>query len=215
MTAEKDEDPSPEATATTLESPDVATEATEAAEVAPPAPTHPSRMVAVRRLAGRYRANRRSILLIALVMGSAGLTAGLYFFQFRPDRQIDDTAGEQAVRAASDGIVAVLSYSSDNLERDFANATPHLTGEFLNYYNKFSSTVVAPAVREKHLTQTAVIIRAATSQLRPESAIVLAYVNETVTSADKKNPTMTPSIVSVTLTKVDGAWLISKLDPIG
>jgi Mce-associated membrane protein len=111
--------------------------------------------------------------------------------------------------------VALLSYSSDSLDRDFDNAKGYLTGDFLTYYSKFTQEVVAPTVRTKHLTQKAVIVRAAVSQLRPDSAVVLEFVNESTTSIDKKEPLMTPSIVRVTLAKVDGSWLISKLDPVG
>jgi Mce-associated membrane protein len=209
-----EEDPSPEATEadtkTAVESPEAPIEAAEA-----PARGQPSGMVVVSDLAGRCLANWRPILLITLVVASTGLAAGLFFFQYRPDRQIDDAAADQAVRAASDGAVALLSYSSDSLDRDFDNAKSYLTGAFLTYYSKFTQEVVAPTVRQKHLTQKAVIIRAAVSQLHPDSAVVLEFVNETTRSIDKKDPLMTPSIVRVTLAKVDGSWLISKLDPVG
>jgi Mce-associated membrane protein len=190
-------------------------ELVEDAEAAPADTSRPPGMVVASNLASRYLANWRPIVLTALVVASVGLAAGLFFFQYRPDRQIDDAAADQAVRAASDGAVALLSYSSDSLDRDVANATPHLTGDFLDYYNKFTSEVVAPAVRQKHLTQKAVVVRAAVSQLHPQSAVVLVYVDETTTSAEKKDPLKTPSIVRVTLSKVDGSWLISKLDPVG
>jgi Mce-associated membrane protein len=178
------------------------------------AQARPSRMLVIKHVAGRYRAKWRSIVVTALVVATVGVAAGMYFGQYRPDRQIDDAAANQAMRAASDGAVAVLSYSSDNLDRDFANAKSHLTGDFLAYYNKFSQEVVAPAVRQKHLTQKAAVIRAAVSELHPDSARVLIFVNQTVTNPDKKDPLMTPNVVGVTLAKVNGSWLISKLDPV-
>jgi Mce-associated membrane protein len=187
----------------------------EDAEASPTDTSRPPAMVVVSNLAGRCLANWRPILLTALVVASVGLAAGLFFFQYRPDRQIDDTAADAAVRAASDGAVALLSYSSDSLDRDVDNAKAYLTGDFLTYYSTFTREVVAPTVREKHLTQKAVIVRAAVSQLHPDSAVVLEFVNESTRSIDKKTPLLTPSIVRVTLAKVDGSWLISKLDPVG
>jgi Mce-associated membrane protein len=179
-----------------------------------PNDARPCRTRVIRGLTSRLRAKWRPILLTALVLAAIGLAAGLFFFQYRPDRQIDDAAAQQAIRAASDGTVAVLSYSSDNLDRGFANAKSHLTGDFLVYYNKFSQEVVAPAVRQKHITQKAVVVRAAVSQLHADSAVVLLFVNETTTSKKNPKPLMTPSIVRVTVTKVDGSWVISKLDPL-
>jgi Mce-associated membrane protein len=178
------------------------------------AQARPSRMLAIKRTVGRYRAKWRSIVVTALVVAAVGLATGMYFVQYRPDRQVDDAAAQRAIRAASEGAVAVLSYSSENLDRDFANAKSHLTGDFLAYYNKFSQEVVAPAVRQKHLTQKAAVIRAAVSELHPDSARVLIFVNQTVTNPDKKDPLMTPNVVGVTLAKVNGSWLISKLDPV-
>jgi Mce-associated membrane protein len=169
----------------------------------------------IRSLTGRYRAKWRLILLISLVIAAMGLAVGLFFFQYRPDRQIDDAAAHQAIRAASDGAVATLTYSADNLDRDFATAKSYLTGEFLAYYDKFTQQLVAPMAQQKHITQKAVMVRAAVSDLHPDSAVVLVYLNQTTTSKDKPQPLISPSSVRVTLTKVGGSWLISKLDPLG
>jgi Mce-associated membrane protein len=194
-----------------LEDPESPTDSTKAS----PGEPRPSARVAISRLTTRSLENWGSILLAASVIAAMGLAIGLFFFQYRPDRQIDDAAAQRAIRAASDGAVAVLSYSSDSLDGDFANAKSDLTGDFLAYYNKFSQEIVAPAVRGKHLTQTAAVVRAAVSELHPESAVVLVFLNETTTSKDKREPLTTPSSVRITLTKVNGSWLISKLDPFG
>jgi Mce-associated membrane protein len=175
----------------------------------------PSRMVAIRRLTGRCLANWRPILVSALVVGTVGLAVGLYFLQYRPDRQIDDAAAQRAIRAASDGVVASLSYSPASMDTDFARAKSHLTGDFLAYYDKFTKEVVTPMVQQKHIAQTAVVVRAAISELHPDSAVVLVFLNETTTGKDKPEPLKTPSSVRITLTKVNGSWLISKMDPYG
>ena len=174
-----------------------------------------SALAMIGRLIGHARAHWRPILLVALVLATTGLAIGLFFLQYRPDREIDDQAANQAIRAASDGAVAVLSYSSQSLDRDFAEAKTHLTGGFLDYYTTFTRDVVAPTVRDKHLTQKAVAIRAAAIELHPQSAVVLVFLNETTTSPDKKEPLKTPTSVRVTLEKVDGTWLVSQLDPVG
>jgi Mce-associated membrane protein len=157
----------------------------------------------------------RPILLTASVIAAVGLAACLFVLQYRPDRQIDDAAARRAIQAASDGAVATLSYSSESIDRDFARARSHLTGEFLAYYDKFTKDIVMPTVKEKHLAQTAAVVRAAVSELHPHSAVVLVFLNETTTSKDKREPLQTPSSVRITLTKVNGSWLISKFDPFG
>jgi Mce-associated membrane protein len=170
---------------------------------------------AIDRFASSLIVHWRPILLTASVIAAVGLAACLFVLQYRPDRQIDDAAARRAIQAASDGAVATLSYSSDSIDRDFARARSHLTGDFLAYYDKFTKDIVMPTVKEKHLVQTAVVVRAAVSELHPQSAVVLVFLNETTASKEKSEPLTTPSSVRITLTKVNGSWLISKLDPFG
>ena len=176
--------------------------------------SRPDRTAAIDRVASRLLEHWGSILLTASVIAAVALAACLFVLQYRPDRQLDDAAAQRAIRAASDGAVAALSYSSDNIDRDFARARSHLTGDFLAYYDKFTKEIVIPTVRQKHLGQTASVSRAAVSELEPNSAVVLVFLNETTTGKDKPQPLITPSAVRITLTKVRGSWLISKLDPV-
>jgi Mce-associated membrane protein len=172
------------------------------------------RTAAIDRVASRLLVHWGSILLTASVIAAVGLAACLFVLQYRPDRQLDDAAAQRAIRAASDGAVAALSYSSENMDRDFARARSHLTGDFLAYYDKFTKEIVIPTVQQKHLGQTASVLRAAVSELEPNSAVVLVFLNEATTSKDKPQPLITSSAVRITLTKVGGSWLISKLDPV-
>jgi Mce-associated membrane protein len=172
------------------------------------------RTSAIDRVASRLLVHWGSFLLTASVIAAVGLAACLFVLHYRPDRQLDDAAAQRAIRAASDGAVAALSYSSENMERDFTRARSHLTGDFLAYYDKFTKEIVIPTVQQKHLGQTASVLRAAVLELEPNSAVVLVFLNETTTSKDKPQPLITSSAVRITLTKVGGSWLISKLDPV-
>jgi Mce-associated membrane protein len=165
------------------------------------------------RAASRLLEHWLSILLTASVVAAVALAACIYVLQYRPDRQIDDAAARRAIQAASDGAVAALSYSPESMDQDFARARSHLTGDFLAYYDKFTKEFVIPMVQQKQLRQTATVARAAVSELEANSAVVLVFIDETTTGKDKPQPLITPSSVRITLTKVNGSWLISKLDP--
>lgn len=153
-------------------------------------------------------------VLALLVAASAAVAGGFLYFQYRPDRAIDAAAAKSAITAASDGTVAILSYSSDTLERDFAFAKSHLTGDFLSYYSQFTEKTIAPLAKQKSAKATAVVLRAAVSELHPDSAIVLEFVNQSTVSADRPDPTLTSKSVLVTLTKADEKWLISSFNPV-
>jgi Mce-associated membrane protein len=162
----------------------------------------------------RLRVKLVPVLLTVVLVAAAGLAAWLYLFQFRDDQQTNDAAAKVVVKAASDGTVALLSYSPESLDRDFAAAKTHLTGDFLSYYNQFTTQIVTPAAKQKSVKTTAAVNRAAVSEVHPESAVVLLFVNQTTTSADRTEPSLTASSVRVSLQKIDGAWLISSFDPV-
>lgn len=154
------------------------------------------------------------VVLVLLLVASAALTAWLYIAQYRPDKQTDTASAQSAVNAARDGTVALLSYKPDTLNQDFAAAKSHLTGDFLNYYDQFTKEIVTPAAKEKALTTTAQVVGAAPSEMHPNSAVVLLFVNQATTSKDRPDPAMASSSVLVSLTKVHGTWLITKFQPI-
>jgi len=154
-------------------------------------------------------------VVLALALLGTGLLAGwLYFSQYRPDEQTDGAVAQSAVNAARDGTVALLSYKPDTLNQDFAAARSHLTGDFLNYYDKFTKDVVTPAAQTKGVTTTAQVVGAAASELNPDKAVVLVFINQATTSKERPDPAMASSSANVSLAKVHGEWLISKFDPL-
>ncbi|BDN83705.1 MULTISPECIES: hypothetical protein [Mycobacterium] len=164
----------------------------------------------------RIKVNLRpvSIILVVLVMISGGIAAWLYVKTYRPDQQVDPAVARQAVSAASDGTVALLSYSPDTLDDDFAAAKSHLSGDFLAYYEQFTEQFVAPAAKQKALKTSAQVVRAAVSELHPGSAEVLLFVDQSTTSKDHPDPTMMPISVLASMAQIDGKWLITKFTPV-
>lgn len=209
-----DQAPSPD----TTETPNDGTETPSSGEMGVP-PASPGSalsrgLVTIRRWTRRSLTRWRAMLAAVLVVAAMGVAIGLFFIQYRPDRQIDDAAAHQAIQAASDGAVALLSYSYDSLDRDFANAKSHLTGNFLASFDTIAQQGVAPTAREGQLTATAKVLRAAVSELHPDSAVALVFAEQTTTSKKSPQPVKTASGVLVTLTKVKGSWLIAKFDPL-
>jgi Mce-associated membrane protein len=153
-------------------------------------------------------------LLVVALVASAGVAAWLYFSQYRPDQQVDAAVSKTALDAATNGTVALLSYSPDSLDKDFASAKSHLTGDFLSYYTQFTEQIVTPAAQQKSVKTTASVVRAAVSELQPNSAVVLVFVNQTTTSKENPDGAFAVSSVKVSLNKVDGTWLISSFDPV-
>ena len=154
------------------------------------------------------------VVPVALLVASLVAFVSVYWFLFRTDQLTNAAAQQQAVAAAREGTEAVLSYSSENLDQSLAAAKSHLTGDFLDHYSKFTDDVVRPAVTEKGVKTEANVARAAVSQMEPDSAQVLVFVNQVTTSRDRPSPALATSTVMVTLVKNGDTWLIAEFKPI-
>ncbi|WP_231978413.1 hypothetical protein [Mycobacterium sp. E3298] len=127
----------------------------------------------------------------------------------------DDLARVRAesVRAASEDAVALLSYKADSVEKDLAAARERLTGDFKDAYTELTRQVVIPGAKEKHITAVAKVSAAAPVSVTANHAVVLLYVNQTVTIGEGA-PTDTQPVIRVALEKVNGRWLVSHFDPV-
>ncbi len=154
------------------------------------------------------------VILVLLLLISGGAATWVYFKRYQPNQRTDPSVARAVVSAASDGTVALLSYSPESLDKDFTAAKSHLSGDFLSYYTQFTEQIVAPAAREKSLKTNAHVMGAAVSELHPDSAVVLVFVDQSTTSKDRPDPSMSSSSVLVSMTRVNGNWLITKFDPV-
>lgn len=196
--------------------PEAAAEVEEAAHGDTPEPTEPPEPVdpTEPKKTGKLWSRIGAGVLVVLLVASIGLSAWLYFFQYRADQQTGPQAQDTALRAAKDGTIALLSYAPETLDKDLDAAKTHLTGDFLNYYTNFTDQVVRAAAKQKAVKTTATIARGAVSEMQPDTAKVLLFVNQITMSADRQEPSATSSSVLVTLTKVNDSWLISAFDPV-
>jgi Mce-associated membrane protein len=148
---------------------------------------------------------------LALVLAMA---AGFLKWQDNSVRN-SDTARIEAVQAAKDTTVKMLSYKPDSVEKDLNDARSLLTGDFRDQYTSLINDVVIPGAKEKQISAVATIPEhgAASVSADPNHAVVLLFVNQTVV-VGQDAPTDTASSVRVTLDKVGDSWLISKFDPV-
>lgn len=174
-----------------------------------PEPSEPRR----RRLPPGLRKIIAPVLVVLLLI-SGGVATWLYFKQYRPDQQTDSSVARTVARAGSDGTVALLSYSYDSLDKDFANARKHLTGDFLSYFDQFSQQTVAPMAKQRSMKTTAKVTGAAVSELHPDSAVVLVFVDQVTSTKDSPQPSVAVSSVLVRMSRVGGSWLITKFSPV-
>jgi Mce-associated membrane protein len=123
------------------------------------------------------------------------------------------TSSVEAVAAAKDGTVAVLSYQPDTVEKDLGAARDRLTGTFKDSYTQLTHDVVIPGAKQRHISVVATVPAAASVSATASHAVTLVFVNQTMVVGTDP-PSATASSVRVTLDKVAGRWLISGFDPV-
>lgn len=145
---------------------------------------------------------------VALVLA---LASG--YFHWIAGASVDlDQARAESVRVAREGTVAVLSYKPDSVDTDLGAARDRLTGDFKDAYTALTREVVIPGAKDKHIAAVAKVNAAAPVSVSANHAVVLLFVNQTVTIGNGA-PTDTQPVIRTTLDKVDGRWLISNFDP--
>ncbi|WP_139333060.1 hypothetical protein [Mycobacterium sp. SP-6446] len=122
-------------------------------------------------------------------------------------------ARTESARVASEDAVALLSYQADSADKELGAARDRLTGEFKDAYTTLTREVVIPGAKERHISAVAKVGAAAPVSATANHAVVLLFVNQTVTIGNGA-PTDTQPVIRVTLDKVNGRWLVSHFDPV-
>lgn len=152
---------------------------------------------------------RAATMLAVLAVLAAG-----WLFWDAAGRRGAQHAGASAAQAAREAIPAILSYQPATAEKDLpAAARDRLTGKFLADYTQLITTVVVPEAKQREISASATVPAAAAVSADNRRAVVLAYVDQSITVGDQ-TPTETNSSVRVTMDNIDGRWLISGFEPI-
>jgi Mce-associated membrane protein len=120
---------------------------------------------------------------------------------------------DETIRIGSEDAVALLSYHAASVDKDLSGAQDRLTGDFKDAYSALIRQVVIPGAKEKHISVVAKASAAASVSVNESHAVVLVFVNQTVTIGDGR-PTDTAPVVKVVLEKVKDRWLVSHFDPV-
>ncbi len=127
--------------------------------------------------------------------------------------QAAQAAGSEAVQAASDTAVALLSYGPETVDQDLADAQQRLTGTFADDYSKLISSFVIPTAKQEKVTTVTKVQAAALVSSTVDNAVVLLSVDQTITMG-AGTPTSSAWSVRATLDKVGDRWLVSAFDPV-
>lgn len=156
-------------------------------------------------------APRRVRRVLAGVLAAA-VCAGAGFAGWRmySDAAVDRAASE-AFETASNYAVTLTSIQAGDIDRNFSDVLAGATGEFRDMYSRSSSHLKQMLV-DNNATSTGTVVDAAVRSATADEAVVLLFVDQTITNTASPEPRVDRSRVVMTLDKVDGRWLVSRVD---
>lgn len=157
----------------------------------------------------------RRLVVVGLLPGLAlTLTLAAGYLKWQDDStRAAQAAASQAVQAATEATIAMLSYRPDTVDSATADAADRLTGTFRDEYTQLIKDVVAPGAKQQHISTAVQVPAAASVNATANHAVVLLFVDQSTTISNGP-PTTTASSVRLTLDKVGGRWFVSGFDPV-
>lgn len=141
----------------------------------------------------------------AQVAGPVGLAV-------TPGSDLRGTVGaKQAMRAAAENAVALLSYHHSTLPQDRARAHAVMTQDFIAEYDAVMKRTAAKVVRDK-LSLEATVVGTSLVSFENGRAVALLFVNARTTSKDSPETQLNQNRVLMTMTRKDGDWIVSQID---
>jgi Mce-associated membrane protein len=146
----------------------------------------------------------------AVLAATATALAGLVTTHVSSVNAVESTRSD-VVGAATSGVATVLSYDYRHLDSDFAAAERLLSPKFRKQYDDTTAKGVKPLAAKYKAISSADVSAAGIVEAERDRAVVLVFVNQTVTNSQLTAPRLDRSRIDVTLVRSNGHWLIDKL----
>ena len=164
----------------------------------PPAPEPPPRANG-RALARRWLA----IAALAGVLGGGGWLAVEHYETH--------LAGAEALVAAEAYVLRLTDIDAEDIDRNFADIADGSTGEFSGMHRR-SGAKLRQLLIDNKATARGHVAEAVVKSADKHHAVVVLLVNQAVRNADNPEPVIDRSRIRMSMDKVDGRWLASKVE---
>ncbi len=153
--------------------------------------------------------NIRQIAVALVIAGLLAATGVLGWMVFQ-QRQLNE-ARDEAQRAAVSYAQVLTSIDSAKVDDNFKQVLDGATGEFKDMYSQ-SSVELRQLLVENKATAHGVVIESAVQSASKDKAVVLLFVDQSVSNTKLPDPRIDRSRMKMTMEKVDGQWRASKVE---
>lgn len=145
-------------------------------------------------------------VVLALVLAVAGYEGWVLFSHHQ-----QAVAAAQALAAAENYTIALTSIDPNAIDKNFAEVLDGATGDFKHLYAE-SSEQLRRLLIENKAAAHGTVIEAAVKSATKNRVEVMLFVDQSVSNKAAPGPQLDRSRIVLTMEKVDGRWLASKVD---
>lgn len=156
---------------------------------------------------------RRYLILAVAVLSIALLAVGI--LTVRTAQELNESrelraAGTAALKAAKIAAVDSTTYDYRTVEDDFTWAEDAGTATFRERYERIAASA-QEAITSLRASAQGTVVEAAPLVKSPRRVTVLVFLDQTLTSAEAKKPTLDQLRVEMVMVKSGGRWLVDEL----
>ncbi|WP_433634004.1 hypothetical protein [Nocardia sp. CA-120079] len=126
-------------------------------------------------------------------------------------RNDHEAAGTAALAAAEDYATALTSIDSSHIDSDFATVLNGATGEFKSMYSK-SADQLKPMLLQAKSVSKGHVVAASVQSASEDHAVIMLFVDAEITNMTNPTPRIDRNRILMTMDRVDGRWLTSKVE---
>ena len=149
----------------------------------------------------------------ALLLATTALVTSLVMWRAAQDRHTLASNQSAAVSAAGSITEKMLGYDYRSFDQHTTEVSALLTGSFKKEFVQAATDVVKPLAVQN---QAVVVAKASEVSVMSTSGQdivkILAFVDQTTTSAKLERPQIDQNRVILTMSQVDGRWLVAKVE---
>lgn len=154
------------------------------------------------------RAHLRWLAAAALAVALTG--AGGYVGRLQFERHQTDVAAQQAVAAAVKYAVALTNFDSQAMDRNIAVIRDGATGEFRQRYDK-SHGLLRMVLLDHQANAQGQVVQSVVKSASTNKVEVQLFVEQLVSNIEAPDSVVDFSSINMTMERVDGRWLASKV----
>ncbi|WP_078290425.1 hypothetical protein [Mycobacterium sp. D16R24] len=147
---------------------------------------------------------------VAAILVGALVFSGVVGWKVWQQHQID-AAGEQAQAIAVPFTEILTSIDTNSVDENFRQILNGSTGDLKNEFTK-ASVQLRQLLIDNKAAAHGKVVNSAIQYKSPDKVVLLMMVDQSITNTQRPDPRIDRSRMKITMEKIDGRWLASKLE---